>query len=105
MSIIPPTGSRFNKSVPIVYDGKETWGRPELPTYLTNPTEDQIIKYHVNGAMAGRPDKISDDIYGTHIYDWVLLMVNNVMDPLDWPERGETILAIKKDILFLDFGN
>jgi hypothetical protein len=53
-----------------------------------------IIKIEINGSRAGRPDLISNDIYGTTIFKWVLLIFNNVENPFDgWPVAGSVIEA------------
>ena len=42
---------------------------------------------------ADRPDVISQKVYGTSDYDWVILMSNNVINPyFDWP-MSEPVLA------------
>jgi len=99
MPIEPPTGSRFVESEPIIENGQETWGLWKTPTFMQNLKDEDYIRYSVTNQMAGRPDKISDDIYGTTIYDWTLLAVNHVSDPLDWPKTGEVILAIRRELL------
>lgn len=75
-----------------IFDGNETFGRWGLFKFLTErPPEDMIKVYQVTSAMEGRPDMISNEVYGTPLLDWVLISFNGVRDPMNWPKSGTTI--------------
>jgi hypothetical protein len=42
-----------------------------------------IYEYEVNGEE--RPDNVSERLYGSPKYTWILLLLNNIMSLADWP--------------------
>ncbi len=84
--------SRFKKTPPTIFDGKETYGRWVSFRFLTQrPDESDIGIFQVTSALEGRPDLISQQIYSTPLLDWVLIAFNQVRDPLNWPRAGSAI--------------
>jgi len=84
--------SRFNQSTPIIVDGVETFGTWTEPSFIrTRPEEDQIGVFRVTSAIKGRPDLISNQLYGTPLLDWVLISFNNARRALNWPKAGDSI--------------
>ena len=81
--------SRFTMTEPILFDGRETYGRWKNP--LTPAIYNNLILIVVNAHYAGRPDLISNELYGDSSLDWVLITVNNVTETLNWPKSGTTI--------------
>tara|TARA_R110002167_G_scaffold245177_1_gene450590 strand:+ start:404 stop:604 length:201 start_codon:yes stop_codon:yes gene_type:complete len=41
--------------------------------------------------MEGRPDLISNDVYGTPGYWWLVCTANNIIDPFEELKAGNTI--------------
>jgi hypothetical protein len=63
--------------------------------------DDQILKIEVLGNRAGRPDLISQDIYGTTLFKWVLLLFNDVTNPFNgWPFANTAIEAPSRDAVW-----
>lgn len=84
--------SRFRTTPPTVVDGKETYGPWVRPSFLvTRPPEESIRVFKVTNALEGRPDSISNIVYGTPALFWVLIAFNKVIDPLNWPKAGDVI--------------
>lgn len=74
------------------YRGQETYGKwQSYPFLLTRPAERYIRVMVVSPEMEGRPDLISNAIYGTPKLDWVIIAFNAPKDVLNWPRSGETI--------------
>lgn len=44
------------------------------------PFQNDDIIFTVDQEYAGRPDKISDIVYGTTKYNWVVLLYNTILD-------------------------
>lgn len=84
--------SRFRHTPLIVEDGKETYGTWVEPDFLkTRPSDDNVGFFQVTNQLEGRPDLISNQVYGTPLLDWVLIAFNKVRDPLNWPRAGDMI--------------
>ena len=84
--------SRFRQTQLVIFDGKETYGRwRPLSIFSRRPSDDQIDVFSVTSALEGRPDLISNAVYGTPYLDWVLIAFNKVRDPLNWPRAGDVI--------------
>ena len=83
--------SRFGRTEMIITNGVETFGTWTQPSYLlTRPDESLISKLKITSQFAGRPDLISNKLYGTPLLDWVLIAFNNVTE-LNWPKIGDII--------------
>jgi len=83
---------RFYKTQAIIKDGVETYGSWSPPNFLNGTlTDDQIGYFPVTSALAGRPDLISNRIYGTPELAWVLIAFNNAREALNWPVTGDRI--------------
>ena len=84
--------SRFNNTERIIIDGVETYGTWNQPSFLKKrPQDDQIGVFRVTSALEGRPDLISNNLYGTPVLDWVLISFNGVSNTMNWPKAGDTI--------------
>lgn len=84
--------SRFKKTPPTIVDGKETYGRWVDFQFLRERPDEEFIKvFQVTNPVEGRPDLISQAVYGTPLLDWVLIAFNKVRDPFNWPRAGEAI--------------
>jgi len=93
MSIFGST-SRFKLTDLINFRGNIVPGLMTRFDFLDNLSNDETINVEVLGPMAGRPDLISNRLYGTPDYKWILIMLNNVTNPFDgWPKAGTTIKA------------
>lgn len=110
MSLTLDPGSRF-QNTPIVMvdapDGSkvETFGIWVRPDFLRLQLADSKIgKYRVTAAFAGWPSKISLDLYGTVLYDWVLIAFNNAYDDINWPVAGDIIKYPLPSVVFSEIG-
>jgi len=86
---------RFNENTPIIVDGIKTYGLWNPPPFL-DPSykipDDQISTFYVDSSTEGRPDIIASIVYGSSYLDWVIIYFNNVINPLNWPKAGTTVL-------------
>ncbi len=64
----------------------------EKDNSLAQVRVDDII-FEIDPRTAGRPDLISFSIYGTSMYDWIVLQYNNVVDIQEELVIGKTIRA------------
>ena len=100
MSIFKST-SRFKLTPLVRYNNILTPGLMKRFDFLDNIDDDKILNIEIDGSRAGRPDLISNDIYGTTLYKWILILFNNVTDPFDeWPKVGTTIKAPTNDVVW-----
>jgi len=84
--------SRFRQTELIIVDGKETYGPWVAPAFLKErPPEDKIGVFKVTSAVEGRPDLISNAVYGTPLLDWVIISFNKVRNTLNWPRTGDLV--------------
>ena len=82
--------SRFKFTPLINYKGSEVFGEWVKPDFLTDPTV-SYSQYQVPNGREGRTDLISQDVYGTPEYFWVIIAYNHVREPLNWPKAGDII--------------
>jgi len=82
----------------IITDGHETFGRWKSYSFLKErPADENIGVFRVTSAVEGRPDLISQQVYGTPLLDWVLIAFNNTIDnqsarnALNWPRAGDLV--------------
>ena len=69
-------------------DGVSHLGRWVEPEFLsTAPFRTVTVVSQFNG----RPDLLSQHLYGTPEYFWVLVAFNRPVDTLNWPKSGELI--------------
>lgn len=54
---------------------------------ITDEVFDSVVYYQKYTIQdQDRPDTIANDLYGNPLYDWVVLLTNNIINPLfDWP--------------------
>tara|TARA_R110000765_G_scaffold92610_1_gene174887 strand:- start:1729 stop:2025 length:297 start_codon:yes stop_codon:yes gene_type:complete len=45
----------------------------------------------IPAGMEGRPDLISNDVFGTPNYWWLICTANNILDPFEELKAGKTI--------------
>ena len=101
MPIAVDSDSRFNNTVPIIFDGFETFGLWRPPLFIRKELDEdtQIDKFPVPNRLAGKPDQISQEIYGTVRFHWVLIMFNKPKNTLGWPKAGEVIRFPVNDVV------
>jgi len=93
--------SRFINTDEVVVDGKETLGVWQPPNFIkARPSDDQIGIFRVTNAVEGRPDLISQQLYGTPKLFWVLIAFNKIRNPLNWPKAGSTIEYPSESVVF-----
>jgi hypothetical protein len=56
-----------------------------------NLEDDEIVIITVDQRIAGRPDIIASEQYGTSFYDWIVIMFNRPQDTMDFPRAGTVI--------------
>lgn len=100
--------SRFRKTPETITDGVETFGPWVQPSWLKKRPRDGLIGvFRVTNAVEGRPDLISEQVYGTSLFDWVLIAFNAIHNNdtgarlgLNWPTAGSTIIYPLESIVF-----
>ena len=87
------TTSRFVDTELIEVDGLAVYGLWVRPDVINrdNLNEEDIITLSIDGSLAGRPDLIAQEQYGTPYLEWVVIMFNNPQNPLGWPKTGSVI--------------
>lgn len=104
MPLSPSHWSRFRETGTIFQDGEEVYGVWTLPAVLTQELRsDQVSLRVIRNDLAGRPDLISYQEYGTSELDWLLLAFNNVRDVMNWPKSGEVIRIPARSLVFASF--
>lgn len=84
--------SRFYKTQTVVFDGEEVFGKWDSPSFVgRNLRDGEYTPYQVDNAREGRPDMISNEVYGTTQLDWVLIAANGARGALNWPRAGDVI--------------
>lgn len=91
------SNSRFKYTDTIDYDGVTTFGLWNKPSFFENSPSS---KYIVRSNVAGRPDLISDQVYGTPELFWVVIAFNSPREPFNWPKAGDTILIPDATFVF-----
>lgn len=78
----------------IDHKGKQIFvaDRNALTNYLNSLEQFQVDTGVIPPGYAHRPDLISDLFYGTTTKDWMLMMFNNISDPFQQLNVGDTIL-------------
>ena len=90
--------SRFRETTPIITKGPdgqavETFGLWKTPTFLGSIDPTEVFRIKVDSRRAGRPDLISNDVYGSPVYFWVLIAHNKPQNILGWPQINDIIEA------------
>lgn len=85
--------SRFKNTEPVILNGIETFGLWAAPKFIdpANLSENQIITMSIGQDLAGRPDQIALQVYGTPALEWIPVMFNRPLNPLGWPQAGSVI--------------
>lgn len=84
--------SRFQTTESILVDGKKTFGAWDPPDFIKKkPDKEFVLTYHVTSKTEGRPDLISNAVYGTSDLFWVIIAFNKPRNTLNWPKTGDTI--------------
>ena len=71
-------------------------GSPEADNFILYPK--RVFEYQTGYIPAGfehRPDRISELFYDTPAYWWLLMVVNNIVDPYEGFNVGDEILIPK----------
>jgi len=94
--------SRFNNTEYVNVEGDIALGTWVKPSFLKNKlAEDQIGNFIVDSSYEGRPDLISNEIYGIPELFWVLIAFNNVTD-INWPTAGDTVKYPLEQFLYIN---
>jgi hypothetical protein len=83
--------SRFKETARIVYNNNPTFGLWSRPQVFDNINESNVTKYQVESGESGRPDLIALKFYGSDVYDWIIIMYNQPLNPIGWPKQGDVI--------------
>jgi len=100
--------SRFRNTPQIIINGEETVGIWNSPTWIQTKPEDRYIGvFKVTNNYEGRPDLISNLLYGTTELDWILIAFNAIHYAdagarmcLNWPKTNDTIRYPLEEIVF-----
>ena len=93
--------SRFVDTEQIIVSGKETFGLWHVPNFINRDflSDSQVGSLNIKADLAGRPDLISNKLYGTPYLFWVIIMFNKPQNPLNWPQSGSVIRFPVKSIV------
>jgi hypothetical protein len=92
--------SRFKLTQEVVRNNIETFGLLTKHAFLDpNLPEADIIRITVSPAQAGRPWLIASDIYNSPFLDWVIVLFNRPINPVNWPAVGTVIKAPRATIV------
>jgi hypothetical protein len=93
MTLAKDPQSRFKLTQSILRDDIETFGLMKKHFFLdeANLRIEQIERVTVSHAQAGRPWVIADDIYNSPVLDWVVVLFNKPLNPVNWPPVGAVI--------------
>ena len=84
-----PFYSRFKHNEMIRFNGELCFGI-NLMNFKFKP--EHLASYIVGPAHVGRSDLISNEIYGTPYFAWIIIAANKILNPIGWPQNGERIL-------------
>lgn len=97
--------------LPYTFDNGETWNLLRDVTIRTRIIEENFVQtamYHYFAVNDGAsPEDIATEIYGTPYLHWVILLSNDIIDPvMDWPWsddrlREYTFKKYRKEVLTL----
>lgn len=92
----PKSDSRYANTPSIMFDSQigvvETLGSWVSPSFINTQLPDSSIgMYVVNNSEESSPHLISNTLYGTQSYDWILIAFNKVTDVIGWPKAGTVI--------------
>lgn len=96
MSIAPDHQSRFRFSKAVVTtNGAETFALMNKHFFLDpkNLADDQIISVEITPDLVGKPWAIADKLYNSPVLDWVIVLFNRPLNPVNWPQAGTVIKA------------
>ncbi|MEM3000617.1 MAG: hypothetical protein QXU32_00675 [Nitrososphaerales archaeon] len=101
MPIAKEPYSRFNLSEPILFNGEATFGMIKRYPFLdpANLSDNQIISVQVTPELAGKPWMIADKLYNSPILDWVIVLFNKPINPVNWPHAGTIIKAPTESVV------
>ena len=91
--------SRYKLTDIIRFKGQTTYGLFKSLSWIDNAIVDNISSFTVTTDLEGRPDLISNALYGTQDYYWVLILLNKPLDPLNWPKTGQIIKTLSSAII------
>jgi len=85
--------SRFSGTQIVTKDGHVTFGLWTRPSFVDESLldDDDVLEIAIDQDLAGRPDLIAQQQYGTPLLAWVVVMFNRPQNPLGWPLTGTTI--------------
>lgn len=97
MAINTSSNSRFRYTDPINYDGEVTYGLWTKPPFFNDAP---YSRYTVSNSLAGRPDLIAHEVYGSAELFWVLISYNAPRETLNWPKANDIILVPDASFVF-----
>lgn len=84
--------SRYENSERITFGDVDTFGLYKRDNRLKNIKVEDLVNIKITPGLAGRPDLISEEYYNTPYYAWIIVMVNNPINPIGWPRQNDQIL-------------
>lgn len=78
---------------PIIHATHETFGLWKRPPGFSRVEFDEssLMMIEINQRLAGRPDIIATEQYGSPLFEWIVIMFNRPLNPLGWPLVGTVI--------------
>ena len=96
--------NRFKWSDVVDRNGKTVFSRWVMPDFMKEDliAREKISSFYVTSDLAGRPDLIADQIYGSPNLEWVITMFNAPRETLGWPKTGEVIKIINAGLVLVN---
>ena len=69
--------------------------RTDLFSEINSILSSEMMEVTIPPGYAHRPDLISNEVFQTVTKDWLLLMVNNIKDPFQELNAGDSIIIPK----------
>lgn len=91
--------SRYFETSLINFNGKKTFGLFEPPQWIRALTNDQLYNLSIPSEFEGRPDLISNRLYGSPNLYWVILWINQPLQPFGWPKAGSIIRYVSPEVV------
>lgn len=101
MSLSIDPQSRFGLSESIYNKGQETFGIMKKHFFLdiNNLKEEDVLSIQITHDLVGKPWAIADKYYNSPVLDWVVVMFNKPLNPVNWPAAGAVIKIPSRDIV------
>jgi hypothetical protein len=86
-----PHYSRYIDTEQVFWKKEESFGLYEVSERIKSLKPKDLISIKITTGLAGRPDLIAQENYGTPYYSWVIVIHNSPLNPIGLPKQGDVI--------------